>query len=939
MQSPDDRAETVMSLSLASSLSLERMQHSNVVVTANGRSVDAGLLDLRVDGPFAVGAILWQRGIGEIVCTVVAKATYALENELCPLLDEPDAIQIADDHWDDDPTKSVRIPSDLAPFKSTYDVVIVGHAHSAHERPVHDLVVRLGIGSIDKCLEARVPSRITKDGVLERGPASVRMPLRYEAAAGGPDTENPVGIDPSAFDPVNRRYRVPQLIPHNHIVMPGQHVPPVGLGPIAESWPLRTSLLRPEDGPWASKPCRTPMPRGFDPRFFSVAPLDQRAAEPFRDDERLLLESLHPKHPRLVTNLAGVKPQIASPSFSEIGPLVADTLVIDTDRGVATLTFRALALLSHATAKRAVMLAAPATESTLSLPVMETTNDADALPSSALPFVDRQARPPMKSRPPDAALPFRSPTPPESAASPELLTTQALPAVPGAQSLLASIAQPPLPPVPPPPPSVAPPPPSASIPPPQPALVPPPQPVPAPPAPVAPPAPPGAALQPPAPIAPPSVAPLAPASVAPPPLVAPPPPPPRGITVPSAPPSAPAIPPPAPSQRGQTIGELRANAALSMPAVQTDRLRPLSKPPSDIPAKPQASPALLTVDPPLAAPAPAPSSPRLALAGLVPADKPKAERLLSPELASKPLGVPSNSAPALSSARAASDAAADADGKRDPKAGWLDPKPAPTIARRAMIDLLHFEPSVPRRLRRSKSHAALLGELGPSRALRRADEREADAEQERDERARLDVLRTLSCGIELDLPALRSAVEVALSDPTDLEIPLFLVAGDLRPSFDDAELLKAAARAAQPLAANDKRLAATLTVANELASSAVPAPPETLAAVYKQIESAVLQSNLSSRFLSDAVERSLLDQRAYKKRLVLGHSRIRADFIFPGGVSLPAYIPESTGPMLPLLPSFPCVALVELRPREDLLEQNADSLVIVALGRVLRRLR
>lgn len=913
----EDRAETVMLSSLASSIPLDRMQHSNLVVAANGRAIDASLLDLRVDGPFALGAVLWQRAVGEIVCTVVAKATYALENELCPLLDEPDAIQIADDHWDDDPTKSVRIPSDLAPFKSTYDVVVVGHAHAPHERPVQELVVRVGVGSIDKCVDARVPSRIAKDGAIERGPAAVRMPLRYEAGPGGSDTENPVGIDPSHFDASTRRYRLPQLLPHNHIVLAGQHVPPIGLGPIAESWSLRSSLLRPEDHPWAAKPCRTPLPRGFDTRFFSVAPLDQRATEPFRDDERLLLECLHPKHARLVTNLAGVKPKLApSSSFSEIGPLVADTLLVDTDRGVVTLTFRALGLLSHAAAKRALMLAAPATESTLSLPVMETTNDADALPGSALPFLDRPARPPLKSRPPDAALPFRSPTPPESTAAPELLTTQALPAVPSAQAVLTSLAKPPAP-----PPSV-----------PGPPSVPPPHagPVVAPPSSVAPPP-----LVPPPPPSTPSVA---PAPIVPP-LVPPPPSVPLGLAPPSPPSAPPAPPPPAPSQRAQTIGELRANASLSLPAVQTDRLRPLGKAPSDIPAKPSGASGLSSVDPPLAPPAAPASSPRLSLAGLVASDKPKPDRLLSADLAPKPLAMPSTTAPSLVSARAASDAAADADGKRDGRGAWMEPKPASSVVRRAMVDLLHFDPSVPKRLRRSKLHASLLVEPGPSRGLRRAEERESDAEQEREERARLDVLRTLSCGTELDLPALRAAAEAALSDSTDLEIPLFLVAGDLKPSFDDAELLKAAARAAQPLAANDKRLAATLAVANDLAGSATPAAPETLAAVFRQIESAVLQSNLPSRYLPDAVERSLLDQRAYKKRLVLGQSRIRADFVFPGGSSLPAYTPEPTGPMFPLLPSFPCVALVELRPREDLLEQHADALVIVALGRVLRRMR
>lgn len=863
---------------MATSIRLGSLEHPHTVALADGRLLDPSLLDIRVEGPFAVGAVLWQRAPDDLVCTVVAKATYALENDLCALLDEADAIQIADDHWDDDPTKSVRIPSDLALFKSTYDVVVVGHAHAAHERPVQDLIVRIGVGSIDKCVEARVPARVSKDGTIERAPPSVRMPLRYEAAAGGPETENPVGIDPTHFDVSTRRYRVPQLVPHNHIVIAGQHVPPIGLGPIAESWPLRDSLLGPEDRVWLKKPCRKPMPKGFDTRFFSVAPVDQRAAEPFRDDERLLLECLHPKHPRLVTNLAGVKPKLSASAFTEIGPLVADTLLVDTDRGVVTLTFRAVALLARPVAMRARMLAAPATESTLSLPSLETTNDIDPLPGAALPFIDRPVRAPLPSRPADAVLPFRSATP-EAEPEPELFSTQALP-----EGAVLGTA-PPLAPAPPP---VAPAPPAhASAPPP--ALSPSP------------------ALAP-----PPSMAQLAPPAAAP--------------------------PPPAPSQRGQTIGELRANAALSMPAVQSDRLRPSTppaRPPSDLPAKPL--PGLSAMDSPPAIPPPAPSAPKLSLSNLAPRDKSKSERAPAGD-PPRALSIPSAPPASLSSARAASDAALDVEPKREQKS-WADPKAPAAPARRVMVDLLHFEPSVPKRLRRSKLHAGILGDFSPPRALRRGDERDADVENEREERGRLDVLRTLSCGTELDAGALRAAAESALLDANDLEIPLFLVAGELRPSFDEVEHLKASARAAQPLAANDKRLAATLAVVNELTASATPAPSETLAALQKQIESAVLSSSLPNRYLADAVDRSLLEQRAYKKRLVLGQRRIRADFLFPGGTTLPAYTPDGTGSMFPLLPSFPCVALVELRPREDMLEQSADALVIVALGRVLRRVR
>jgi hypothetical protein len=337
-----------------------------------------------------------------------------------------------------------------------------------------------------------------------------------------------------------------------------------------------------------------------------------------------------------------------------------------------------------------------------------------------------------------------------------------------------------------------------------------------------------------------------------------------------------------------------------------------------------------------------PAGARSRLAELVPPAPPPSQPERPPTSDVRGIAPPAR-ASAPTSARAASDGAASREPERapPPPKAIVEARGAPVSAstRRAMVDLLHFDAGVPRRLRRTKSYADLLVEQTTPRGLRRTDDREADADQERDDRARLDVLRLLSCGTELDAPALRRAAEVAATDPNDLEIPLFLVAGDLRPSYDEIEQLKTAVRIAQPLATSDKRLAGLLAVANEMCAGAVPAPAERIVSTCKQIEAATQQANLPPRFLADAVERHLLEQRAYKKRLLFGQPRIRADFVFAGGAMIPAYTPEAVAPMFPLLPAFPCVALVELRPREDLLEQHADALVIVALGRLMRRVR
>jgi hypothetical protein len=80
------------------------------------------------------------------------------------------------------------------------------------------------------------------------------------------------------------------------------------------------------------------------PAFFQCAPADQRLARSIRNDERILLENLVPKHPRLVTSLPGVGLRtVVVDAARQQRPLDvrADTLWIDTDRGVVTVTYRA----------------------------------------------------------------------------------------------------------------------------------------------------------------------------------------------------------------------------------------------------------------------------------------------------------------------------------------------------------------------------------------------------------------------------------------------------------------------------------------------------------------------------------------------------------------------------------------------------------------------
>ena len=122
---------------------------------------------------------------------------------------------------------------------------------------------------------------------LREGPPWAKMPLRYERAAGGPDTWNPVGVRLDGSPDLYGQKHLPNLQPEGlELVDRGQFLPPVGFGPIASTWPLRRERLgrrafgRDE-----------PLGDDFDRAFFQDAPSDQQLGV-LRDDERL--ELMHP---------------------------------------------------------------------------------------------------------------------------------------------------------------------------------------------------------------------------------------------------------------------------------------------------------------------------------------------------------------------------------------------------------------------------------------------------------------------------------------------------------------------------------------------------------------------------------------------------------------------------------------------------------------------
>lgn len=100
--------------------------------------------------PFPCTSVVWPNRSQGWVFTLLCKATFSLAPGTSQLAEDPEDIAEADEHWDDDTNRSLRVPSDLVPFKPRADVLLVGAAHAPQGVPARSVVARLIVGEVDK---------------------------------------------------------------------------------------------------------------------------------------------------------------------------------------------------------------------------------------------------------------------------------------------------------------------------------------------------------------------------------------------------------------------------------------------------------------------------------------------------------------------------------------------------------------------------------------------------------------------------------------------------------------------------------------------------------------------------------------------------------------------------------------------------------------------
>ncbi|MBK8258633.1 MAG: DUF2169 domain-containing protein [Polyangiaceae bacterium] len=846
--------------------------------------------------PLRVTSVLWQPQRGGFVLTIVAKATFLLQPVEAALAPEQEYPNDDDNYWNDDPQRSMYSPTDLVPFKARPEVMLVGHAFAPRKDPVRSLIARMTISNVDKALEVVGDRAMLMDGQIREPARFGRMPLRWERSAGGPETLNPVGVRSDVHPDAYGAIALPNLFP------PGQSINsrndpwvPAGFGPIAPMWPSRWQKLgrhatRYQTDAWND----SPLPDDVDPSYFNAAPEDQRPGE-IRDTERIVLENLHPDHPRLVTNLPGIRP-VAFVDVPGQTPqrvrMECDTLWIDTDRSLCTLTWRGPVALNSAVQSGRVVVgmeegtqrlswtdlqrvesgAPPAARIEVSNAITEgATVDVPAISARAallgmstqsvaksegsLPFAASSGRPadmpsthtvPAPQHRPStltdvnlsSVLPFfRS----ERESNPDLQR----PSTPGAGALPFAPAS-------------------------------------------------GGAASPAAPPLPAD----SPSVIARPDLPAPPfARPPQPVPPPSPPPAQAPVAPSTPDSPWASGG--RAEAAAFTPAYETPAAR---------------------------APLPSTSAP---LPPPVPPPPPAA-----------PVGV-AVAAATVGGALAASNAAAAAVAPPPPAVAPVA-RPVRQFSGREIVDLLWYDPAVLPKLREHPRYKEIISDLTPKPKKVSFDDdpfEEVLAEEEPEAiKARREVFGVIARADSIDAEGVGEAMADAVSDDGTFHPPLVLLAGELTFVFDELAALKATVAATSPFASSDKKLKETLDTVNEILQRPwIQGSTGVAEGLMGRIKEAFAQGNrsLPASYLDSHTERTLLEQRAFQKRTVFGEPHLRT-LLSPLGVqtAVPAYLPESLATKLPMVIKMRVRMLAEAHLPQDQYETYHASLRAVAIGRV-----
>jgi len=247
---------------------------------------------------------------------------------------------------------------DYAPRKHRCDVLLVGSAYAPGGRPTTRTQVSLTVGPVHKSCDVVGP-RVWQAGVTgiraSDPEAFTRLPVSYDVAFGGVDTESedPAEHDAFLLNPAGRGYRK-QLKnawvdgkplplteePGQSVSWPADAYQPMAFGPIGRGWQQRAAYAGTYDQTWLDEVFPF-LPQDFDERYYQAAPLDQQLAIPTGPLDVSLL-NFTPDGSRQFTLPYFEAPVHVFPKKGEREDFIArlDTIVFEPDLERLSMTWR-----------------------------------------------------------------------------------------------------------------------------------------------------------------------------------------------------------------------------------------------------------------------------------------------------------------------------------------------------------------------------------------------------------------------------------------------------------------------------------------------------------------------------------------------------------------------------------------------------------------------
>jgi len=294
---------------------------------------------------------------GREYLVVVVKGTFHIpENGGEPSLAAVQIPLVEADTFTGEPGFSSTVyESDYCLAKPNCDVLLIGSAYTPHGRPATHTRVGLQLGPIDKTFDV-IGNRTWsgRGGSPSEPEPFTRLPISYDCAFGGSDDSRPEKAKSFGPNPVGLGYRPlldkevlrDQPVPNTQepgktINSPDGRYKPMAFGPIGRSWPPRLNYAGSYDDAWLADAFPF-LPADFDTRYYQAAPEDQQMPYP-AGGEQVTLRNLTPDGLVTFPVPAIDVPIVFFPRKGEKieSKMVIDTIVIEPDREIFTLTWRA----------------------------------------------------------------------------------------------------------------------------------------------------------------------------------------------------------------------------------------------------------------------------------------------------------------------------------------------------------------------------------------------------------------------------------------------------------------------------------------------------------------------------------------------------------------------------------------------------------------------